>query len=596
MAKRVEASQLLKLTDEIEQSLQCPIIFFTRTDFADNVYTVLINVSRSVLDGAPPETVLEMIKKFHYEWLLAVKKLEHFRKRLKTIPRESILRTIDFTIKSLEHRYAFLNTYYKEMEVFLTSEEHELMAANMDIIAELRQIHHNTLLEKQDRFLNEEDQKEYLNQIYDEIEQLLTWLDWQYDNLAVQCIEAVNLKVPIVPSDLAKVLKQLVEEISQVGDSESQRITSLITLKSKTSQVIPIRSLQELEITRLIIKIKALEDRISKLEESSALMALQNRATYLKGKVDSLLNMQQSLTRQPDEFTIDDQIDDRIFNHTLLPSDRMRLIDRLVDIWDKAMNIQSHDSIISILSVADIKEVFSDSMGQFTVDKYGRKIYNKNNELYQLNEKNELVLVRDDEDRPYFYDDCGRYYLNLKSQRIYKAHANASEYLLNSAGMLLKIKEVINGIEYFYDCLGRYYINEHGQPIYRDKGKESEYEFDGISNLVKISKTKYCHAPYVKKPLTIEENKYLQQTVGLALKKCIANVILHRPTDPIAYLADSLVKYKLNMDEQQQHCDDEKERLATAEFYSTKQNNSPQIMEFDQDSYEMTYHIQEGEF
>lgn len=585
---------LFNVINEIERSFQYPIIFFSETDFTENIYDSLLSITKAIHESSMPETLLEIIKNFHIEWLDAVNKIEKFRKSLKAMPRDTVLRAIDFTIKCLEKRYACLYNSVEELQNAISNEEKELLSANLEIILELQKINQNALLKKQENILNQADQDEYLNQIYDEIEELLVWLDRQYDNLAIHLTKVLDLHIPMAPSDLSIILKEIIEELAVAPDPESRRVSNILKLRSRTSQMIPISSLHELEITRLIVKIQDLEDRIRKLEgkDSPALMALQHRAIYLKGKVESLQNIKQSMIRLQEEACImNETSEELIFSHSLLFEDRLRLVERLIKVWDDAITINSQDSIVSILSATNMKQVFYDNIGQFTVDIYGRKIYDKDNVKYQLNEVHELVPVADDKHRPYFYDDCGRYYLNAENERVYKAHAKASEYLLSSGGLLLKVKEVINGIEYNYDRLGRYYINQHGQRIYREKGRNSEYEYDGIGNLLKINRPQYFYEPYVKKPLTIEDNQYLQRVVGSALKRCIANVVIHRPTDPVAYLADSLVKYKLSMDEQQRNLDEEKERLEHAFLYTTNNDSSPPVG-FNLDNYEIVYNLQ----
>lgn len=583
MNKREANVFLFTIAKEIQHSFASPVIFFTLKDYADNVFDVYKNVRTALLANEGPDTIVDIVYAFHMEWLQAVDEIEDFKERVKETPRNAILKAISFTMECVEQRYLSIRKYIEQMQTSMTGDEYTLMQTDLSIIKDLQEIVASSLTEKYHYINSLSDHADYYARVYDEIEELLFWLDKLNDNVAVEFCNILNFKVPLAPGNLTTTLQEIVEDVAANPSPEAQRILEIVHVRgSLISSSIRLSSTNEVEISKIIEKIRALENRIKRLQtqNSSALMALKHKTTFLEERLQSLENIKKSIKNMKQTQDSGDQRvpetpiepkDMHIFTHLLPHRDRYRLVDKLLQLWKSAMtNETDHQSVISILSVANLDEMFTDDNGQFTVDIHGRKIYRNadDDRLYQLNEHDKLVPLKDDDQHIYFYDACGRYYINEERKRIYKDHDGASEYILTNNGYLVKFLEEKDGVQYFYDWLGRYYIRkEDGRQIYTEENSPDEYEQDGLGNLVKIHPEPIFYGPCPElEPITMKENEYLQQEVGQALKKCISQVILKQPSDPIGYLADCLTRYSKNLKAHEQLMKREKERFELSQL------------------------------
>ncbi|PZC84503.1 hypothetical protein B5X24_HaOG205077 [Helicoverpa armigera] len=582
MNKHEGIAFLFTITREIQQSFVSPVILFTHNDYAKSIFTTYTSIHQALLDKAPAENIAEIISSCHLKWLEDVLEIEQFKSRIKETPRDDILKAVDFTIECTRQRYSDLKQYITKFNSVISFEESQLMQSDLTIARDMKEVVVTALIEKQHYISSQTDENEYHLRINDEVEELLHWLDKLNDDLGADFCKVLNFNVPLSANDLTKTLKDIIDEVAADPSPEAQKVAELIHIKGRVlTSAIRLSSINELEISKIIEKIKGLETRINRLkgQHSSALMALKHKTTFLEERLQSLENIKSAMRNYGDPDALESTIsnkDDRIFNHLLPPRDRCRLVEKLIHLWNSAIVEHDHESIISILSVADFKEVFSDEKGIFTVDKYGRKIYTgvKEGVLYQLNENEILVPLKDDEKHVYFYDSCGRYYINDRRERIYKDHDGASEYMLSKFGYLVKVQEEKDGIEYFYDWLGRYYITEEGRHIYCEENSTEEYEHDGLGNLVKIHTETFHYESCPTQPMTMEENIYLKHMVGEALKKCIAEVVIHQPHDPVAYLADRLTKYSDNIKAHEKHLKDEQERFEQSQLIHVSKESS----------------------
>lgn len=578
---------LFDISKEVKDFYEASVIFITKKDYSDNVFNTLCIVRKAVQEGikANQNELIDCIVDYHLAWLHAVNDIEGFKKHIELdLSRDEIFHAISFTIDAMNNRLKYYQRYMEKNRKKLPSIEQNNLTAEIEIVEDMHTAVTNCLLDKLKCFRNPNtDESEFKVKAIAAADELLSWLDKINDGLSMQLSKYINLNVPQLRGDLTKALQQIVDELQSSDSPAAQKMLSDLKQRGRElTSMIRCTADRSLEISKVVEKINVLGDRISRLESvpsvqpSAALMGLKRKKEFLEKRLESLENLKTTLKdlREEGEFRFDDVTDEelcvcedffqlRIFNHVLPAEERERLVTELCYLWDLAVfGERSHKSIISILSAAEMKEEFSDELGTFYIDEYSRKIYKipGDNVLYQPNEVNELVPLSDNKDHIYYYDECGRYFVDPKTrQRIYKAHAKASEYMMDTSGVLLKIKEERGGITYYYDNYGRYFIGNEGKHIYREEDSLSEYENDGLGNLVRIRSHADLMEPCPPDVNVTEDFKYLKHAVGPALRQCIADCITCRPSDPIKFLSCSLIKYREAQEMKDKHNKDKEE-------------------------------------
>lgn len=567
---------LFDITKEVKYFYETPVIFLTQQDFSDNIFNAMCLMRSALLEQSKTQ-IIDIIVDFHIQWLYAIRDLEQFAKRLNDISREEVYEAVSYTIDAMSNRLKYYQRYMSKYRSSLSNENQACLSADIEIVEEMHKEVIQTLLNKLKCFRSYDSNDEFKIKIKDNLEELLHWIDKINDGLASHLTKYINVSLT---GDLTKTLQQIVEELKFSKSPSVHRVLENLNEKgTELSTMIRCTAVHKLEISKVVEKINLLEDRISRLQgetNSAALLALQHKKEYLERGLASLENLKTTLRKlnevadlqlgELDEDKIcscEDFYQLRIFNHSLPTEERERLVTELCYVWDLAVfGERSHKSIISILSAVDIKEEFNDDLGTYYIDEHSRKIYKipGDEKLYQPNEHNILVPLKDDEQHIYYYDECGRYFIDQKTrQRVYKAHDTASEYVMDSSGILLKIKEERDGIIYYYDNYGRYYINSDGKHIYREADSVSEYENDGLGNLVRLRSHLDIFNPCPDDVPVTEDFKYLKATVATALRECIADVILHQPDDPIKYLSTRLIKYRENMELKEKRAQEQEE-------------------------------------
>lgn len=557
---------LFIIAKEVKNFYETPVIFVNQKDYSDDIFNTLCKIRTAIAEKVSKEDIMDIVVDFHLQWLRSVNDLELFRKRIYDITREEMLQAISFTIDAMGKRLKYFQKYVENQRPLLTSEEWRNLQVDVEIMEDMNKEVTYFLLDKLKCFRCYTGDAEFQVKFIEVVDELLNWMDKINDRLTIQfttILKGDNFQLAL---DLTKMLKDIIDEVPNSTDEKIQKMLKELTHNGQ-NLINMVRSAAggNLEIRKILEKIASLDVRIKILRDqnSSAVMGLENKKKNLEERLASLENIKSTLQQinidQRKADTSDDEsctcpleLEARIFNHLLPVAERQRLVTDLCYLWDKAVFGQKrHKSIISILSATDAKEEFTDEVGTFYVDVYGRKIYKQPNDenLYQQNEENKLVPVKDDEEHIYHYDRCGRYFIDKNTNvRIYKAHATASEYMMGSNGVLLKMKEERDGVTYYYDSYGRYYVDDDGKHIYRESDSFSEYECDGFGNLVRIRTDFELFTSCPDDVQVSEDTKYLKETVAPALRKCIAECILYHPTDPIKYLSDCLVKYRSNME------------------------------------------------
>ncbi|XP_048478320.1 uncharacterized protein LOC125488837 [Plutella xylostella] len=561
-----------------------PVILFTKKDFSDVVFNTLCEIRKALLENASLNEVSDIIVESHIQWLHAVKDIENVKNN-ENLKRDDVYTAIEYTLNALCSRLKYLQRYVDKYRPYLSNEQQEDMRIELEIIHNMHDDAVICLSEKLKCFKSFIGDVEFEWKTIDQINQLLEWLDEINDASSMVTTKYFTSYLPNLNENLTKTLQRVVEDfIKKDSPSSHDMLKDLNRYRKQLGSLVRYVAEHSREMYKITALIKTVEKQLSEFgdetpKHSPVLKQVLHKKKYLEERLEHLEKIKttiedlHSIQKIPsfegildkrDLCMCEDFYQLRIFNHSLPPVERQRLVTELCHLWNVALyGVKKNKSFISIFNEADANQEFEDELGRFYVDAHSRKIYviPDLDEKFQQNENNELVPLSDDANHVYFYDSCGRYYIDeLSRRRIYKALETESEYMMNTNGELSKVKEVRDGTMFYFDTLGRYYINDEGQHIYRDEDSLTEYECDDFGNLVRICSRPNFLNVCPEEINATKESKYLQETVGKALSTCITDVILHQPEDPIKYLAEALFKYRENI-ERKEICGREKEAL-----------------------------------
>lgn len=173
---------------------------------------------------------------------------------------------------------------------------------------------------------------------------------------------------------------------------------------------------------------------------------------------------------------------------------------------EKVFQVETHSSEYKLSSEGDCKKVKDgfklneDENGEFYEDLKGRKIYTKY----------------------YFHDDFGRFYIDVHGSRRYTGDPEASEYMLVN-GNWKKVKS------------GTYETDERGLRV-----KPAEAEVLTDQQILDMT------TEGLTEKMKDDDLNYIRESVGPAIRKALASVVLHQPVDPINYFAIFLLNYRYN--------------------------------------------------
>jgi hypothetical protein len=163
---------------------------------------------------------------------------------------------------------------------------------------------------------------------------------------------------------------------------------------------------------------------------------------------------------------------------------------------------------------------------EFVVDSEGNRMRVKNGLALQTDESGEFYLdsqIRKIYTKFYFEDEHGRYYVDIHGNRFYHADPEASEYKLVD-GQWIKIRD------------GTYETDERGMRKIKKENQAEEEEKDEIlEEILSFSGNKNVKS---------EDIEYIKKTVGPAIRKGLAAVAMHQPSDPVNYFANFLLHYR----------------------------------------------------
>lgn len=245
-------------------------------------------------------------------------------------------------------------------------------------------------------------------------------------------------------------------------------------------------------------------------------------------------------------------------------------------------NIMTQQAQFFAASLGDIVQEYQTYFDELTEEK---SVEDFNENLSQL----KRLINRP----PQFCKDSAgnRFYINVAKETIYQVEAYSSEYKLNTEGNREKVKEGLelhnddNG-EFFLDLtgrkiytkfffedeFGRFYVDIHGNRNYKTDPEASEYKLVN-GNWVKIKDGTYetderglrvrsepkveivideqdleggpSKGSFKRSEIKLDDDmKYIKATVGVAIRKGLAAVVLHQPDDPVNYFANFLLDYR----------------------------------------------------
>ncbi|XP_062551897.1 cingulin-like [Armigeres subalbatus] len=359
-------------------------------------------------------------------------------------------------------------------------------------------------------------------------------------------IQGLELQVSKLIEERERVHEKLMEKRAELrkGIREVVRLEKLIQKIEKdiSNRMVAFQQrLEDLELKRLAI----LEDDTLTEEERARLLAeLEQEIGTIREKHDA---DQQLLKEKCEELkarsrSVIEDLD--AFKDELV----QKHLDEIRELEEKKKNATPSELELINARIAELQSEFEENMAMLDVAHTRRQ---------------------------YFNDEHGRYYINEFGQKVYQRESGASEYILTDEGGWEKIKDAVEirkdekgefyvdnfgrkiyTKRFFEDEFGKYYIDSNGRRIYIEASiitsesesfKESEEELAETavttSEEEMSSHASEIHVPEEVNIQRADDFKYIQESVGLPLRKGLALVFLQQPEDPIEFLARFLEKY-----------------------------------------------------
>lgn len=353
------------------------------------------------------------------------------------------------------------------------------------------------------RFESEfEKQKEVINVQETEIDKLKEEIFGENDKLT--STEQLQ-RVSVVYHDQESDIKQKIYSIQALEltlDEMEKQITNLTQQKQQFESELDEKKYEMHEnVNRLIHIEKLIDELTSKINEKTA--EYQNKINKIEAEKLRILN-DPNMTPAEKEALIAELNKEMI----ALINERESLLEiYAAKLDDLEMEAKQHAAILKA-SEHDIAQYLQAEINELEKSKIGAspsEILRIDAQIVQLKQQhqNNLSLIDQAEGRKeHFVDDNGRYFINENGVKVYQRHSNASVYLMDENGQLIRIQddnkssmidydsfqieEASEEQKFFDDDNGRYYVDSLGRKIYKRESTSSEYVLiDGV--MIKIN-------------------------------------------------------------------------------------------------------------
>ena len=268
------------------------------------------------------------------------------------------------------------------------------------------------------------------------------------------------------------------------------------------------------------------------------------------------------------------------------------LLEQEIDEVKRSFQVQSTTDELSKNQLIQNAQNFAASLGDVVTEYEEHFNDQKNSQLITEFDEN-MKILKHLLTRPgqFCHDkNNARFYLNKKKEKVYQLNLHSSQYILDEDGNRSRINDGFELMEnekgkyyldlrerhiyvmyYFEDSFGRYYVDVNGDRFYKGdpeaseymlvngqwtKTKDGTYEKDEKGQRIKVTSEEEQQIEIEHFDLTTEEGRkaqmksndlnYIKETVGPAIKKALAAIVIHQPSDPISYFANFLLQYRYN--------------------------------------------------
>lgn len=359
----------------------------------------------------------------------------------------------------------------------------------------------------------------------------------------------------------------------------------------------PLKTRME-SIVHLEASVANLDDQVEQLKKEKELLALEiiNKKAKLLFAINEVIKLELSIRE------VEKVIADKLyrFQTRVLELETKRLeefknnnqnqlsslLDQEIDEVKRSFQIQSKADEISKNQLIQNAQSFAASLGD-VVAEYEEHFKDQKDTHLRMRILWHLLS------RPgqFCHDENNeRFFLNSKKEKVYQLNLHSSQCILDDDGLRFRINdgfELMNNekgkyyldfkerniyvMYYFEDFFGRYYVDINGDRFYKGdpeaseymlvneqwiKTKDGTYEKNENGQRIKVLSEEEHEINVEHFGVTTEEGRkaqmksndlnYTKETVGPAIRKALAAIVIHQPSDPISYFANFLLQYRYN--------------------------------------------------